>query len=152
MGICIIEYYQFQILFIAVISFYGVFMKKQSRPVFMNLPWLASKMSITAKISILHRASGVLMFLAIPLVLCLFQASLTNAEVYAKCHAIASLPVLKLIYLVLIWAIMHHLCAGVRYLLLDRHIGVDRITAQKTARWVLVVSIILTILLGALIW
>ncbi len=127
-------------------------MNKQNRPVYLNLPFLASRMSVTAKVSILHRVSGVLMFLAIPFVLSLFHKSLTNPEFYASCYAFGSLVIMKLIYIVLIWAIMHHMCAGVRFLFLDRHSGIERTTAQKTARIVLVVSILLTVLLGAMIW
>jgi len=59
---------------------------------------------------------------------------------------------MKIIYIVLIWAIMHHMCAGIRFVLLDMHKGIDRIPAQRSARWVIVVSLLLTIALGALIW
>ena len=130
----------------------GYFMDKQKRPIYLDLPKLTNKMSITAKVSILHRASGVLMVLAIPFVIYLFQISLTNPQFYASCYNVGSSLIMKLIYLLLIWAIMHHMCAGVRFLLLDIHIGSERLTAQKTARWVLIVSIILTICLGALMW
>ncbi|MBX9597182.1 MAG: succinate dehydrogenase, cytochrome b556 subunit [Burkholderiales bacterium] len=126
--------------------------KQQKRPVYLDLPKLASKMSITAKVSILHRASGVLMFVALPFILSLFHKSLTNAEFYSNCYAIGSLPIMKIIYIVLIWAIMHHMCAGIRFVLLDMHKGIDRIPAQRSARWVIVVSLLLTIALGALIW
>ena len=124
-------------------------MEKQQRPVFLDIPKLGSKMSIMAKISILH---GVLMFLAIPLVLILFHESLTNSQFYQTCYFIASCPLTKLIYLVLIWALMHHMCAGVRFLFLDIHRGIEREMAIKTARWVLVISLLLTIAVGALIW
>ena len=127
-------------------------MEKQQRPVFLDIPKLGSKMSIMAQISILHRISGVLMFLAIPLVLILFHESLTNSQFYQTCYFIASCPLTKLIYLVLIWALMHHMCAGVRFLFLDIHRGIERETAKKTARVVLVVSLLLTIAVGALIW
>ena len=127
-------------------------MEKQQRPVFLNLPKLGSKMSIMGKISILHRVSGVLMFLAIPLVLILFHESLTNSQFYQSCYTIAAFPITKLIYLVLIWSIMHHMCAGVRFLFLDTHRGIEREMAIKTARWVLVISLLLTIAVGALIW
>lgn len=127
-------------------------MDKTKRPVYLDLPKLASKMSITAKISILHRASGVLMFLAIPLVLFVLHMSLTNAEIYQTMHCACSTTFVKLIYLVLIWALMHHMCAGVRFLLLDIEKGVEKATAQKTAKIVLVVSLLLTAGLGVLIW
>ena len=59
---------------------------------------------------------------------------------------------MKIIYIVLIWAIMHHMCAGIRFVLLDMHKGIERTDAQRSARWVIVVSLLLTIALGALIW
>ena len=126
--------------------------KQQKRPIYLDIPKLGSKMSITAKVSILHRASGVLMFLALPFILSLFHKSLTNAEFDSNCYAIASLPIMKIIYIVLIWAIMHHMCAGIRFVLLDMHKGIERTDAQRSARWVIVVSLLLTIALGALIW
>lgn len=127
-------------------------MGQQNRPKYLDLPKLGSKMSITAKISILHRASGVLMFLAIPFVLCLFHKSLTSSEFYSNYYSVATCAFMKVVYIVLIWAIMHHMCAGVRFLFLDMHKGIERVTAQKTARWVLVVSLLLTLFLGIKIW
>ncbi len=127
-------------------------MEQQQRPKYLDLPKLGAKMSITAKVSILHRASGVLMFLAIPFVLCLFHKSLTSPEFYSNYYPVATCAVMKIIYIVLTWAIMHHMCAGVRFLFLDIHKGIDRLTAQKTARWVLVVSLLLTLFLGIKIW
>ncbi|MDD3265839.1 MAG: succinate dehydrogenase, cytochrome b556 subunit [Burkholderiales bacterium] len=127
-------------------------MDNTKRPVYLNLPKLVSKMSITAKISILHRASGVLMFLAIPFVLHLLHMSLTSPEFYQAAYCLCNSIIMKLIYLVLIWSLMHHMCAGVRFLFLDVEKGLDRATAQKTAKIVLVVSLLLTAGLGVLIW
>lgn len=127
-------------------------MELQKRPKYLNLPQLASKMSVTAKVSILHRVSGVLMFLAIPLMLYLLHNSLTDPEFYSSYYSLATCPMLKIIYILLVWAILHHMCAGVRFLFLDIHMGVERATAQKTARIVLVVSLLLTVLLGVMIW
>ncbi|AUR52686.1 succinate dehydrogenase, cytochrome b556 subunit [Aquella oligotrophica] len=127
-------------------------MEQQQRPKYLDLPKLGSKMSITAKVSILHRASGVLMFLAIPFVLYLFHKSLTSAEFYSSSYNVATCAFMKVVYIVLIWAIMHHMCAGVRFLFLDMHKGIEKGTAQKTARWVMVVSLLLTVFLGVLIW
>lgn len=127
-------------------------MNNQQRPIFLDVPKLGSKMSITAKISILHRISGVLMFLAIPFVLCLFHRSLTSPEFYQSAYHVTKFPIMKLIYWVLLWSIMHHMCAGIRFLFLDTHVGIGRNTAKKTAYWVIVVSLLLTVLLGILTW
>ncbi|MEN9946882.1 MAG: succinate dehydrogenase, cytochrome b556 subunit [Pseudomonadota bacterium] len=133
-------------------SILEVLMKQQQRPVYLDLPKIATKMSITAKISILHRISGVLMFLGLPLVLALFHHSLTNETFFANCYSVSSCLVMKLVFIGLIWAIMHHMCAGIRFLLLDIHIGIERNIAQKSARIVIIISLILTAILGVLIW
>ena len=109
-------------------------------------------MSITAKISILHRVSGLLLFLSIPFLLCVLSTTLTSSDFYTAFYGTMTSPVLKLVYIVLIWAMMHHMCAGVRFLFLDIHKGIERNTAQNTAWVVVVVSLILTAILGVMIW
>jgi len=52
---------------------------------------------------------------------------------------------MKFVLLVVIWALMHHLIAGVRYLLLDLHIGIDKEPSTTTAYWVYYISVPLTI-------
>ena len=127
-------------------------MNKNTRPVYLNLPKLAMAMSITGKISILHRISGALMVLAIPYVLYLLDQSLHDAEFYTHVYTLATTLWMKAIYLILIWALLHHICAGIRYLFLDIHIGVDKKSATVTARYVLIISLLLTIVAGYLIW
>lgn len=127
-------------------------MNQKARPVYLDLPKLASKMSITAKISILHRISGVLMFLSIPLALHFLHMSLTNPGFYAACSCIVSQYLSKLIILAIVWSLMHHMCAGVRFLFLDVEVGIKRETAQLSAKIVLVVSLLLTALIGVMIW
>ncbi len=58
----------------------------------------------------------------------------------------------KLILLGLLWAYMHHFCAGIRFLLLDLHKGIDLPTARKTSVAVLAVSLTLTVIIGAKLW
>lgn len=127
-------------------------MENLNRPVYLNLVRLATKMSITAKVSILHRVSGVLLFSSIPLILYTLHLSLTDTDFYTHFYHIERSLGIKVICLILIWAIMHHICSGIRFLLLDMHIGVDRLNSQRTARVVLIVSLILTICAGALLW
>jgi succinate dehydrogenase / fumarate reductase cytochrome b subunit len=57
-------------------------------------------------------------------------------------------PIVKLILLALIWGYLHHFCAGIRYLVLDLHIGMDKVSAQKSAGMVLGVSLALTLVFG----
>ncbi len=96
--------------------------------------------------SFLHRVSGALMFLGLPLVLWLFDLSLTSEASYARLSAFFSNWFVKLMLLALSWALLHHLCAGVRHLLLDLHIGVDKHAAERSAWLVYVVSLPLTLM------
>jgi succinate dehydrogenase / fumarate reductase cytochrome b subunit len=57
-----------------------------------------------------------------------------------------------LILLLLLWAFLHHLCAGIRYLGIDLHYGAKLAQARASSRWVLIVSLSLTVLLGAWLW
>lgn len=128
------------------------YMQNKSRPKYLGLFALASKMSITAKVSILHRISGVFLFIAIPFILFVLHQSLTSATAYDALYGFITNPVIKLIYLVLIWAFLHHMCAGVRFLFLDIDKGVEIKRAKLTARLVLGVSIILTVIFGVIVW
>ncbi len=127
-------------------------MQSGMRPKFLNLFTLGLKMSITAKASILHRISGFLLFLSIPFVLFILHQSLTSPDFYTAFYSIGSSLVMKVVYIVLIAAFMYHMCAGVRFLFLDIDKGVSIKTAKMTARIVIALSLILTVVSGVLIW
>ena len=94
-----------------------------------------------------------MLFLAgIPLLLWGIQHSLASADAYASLRAALAYPLVKLLLLGLVWAYVHHLCAGVRYLLLDVHIGTELKPARQSAFAVLVVSLALTAIIGARLW
>jgi succinate dehydrogenase / fumarate reductase cytochrome b subunit len=122
------------------------------RPQFRNIsvPQILSyRLPLAGKVSILHRVSGALLFLCLPLVLLpLLAASLGSPESFASVAAIARHPIVKLILLVLIWGYLHHFCAGIRYLVLDLHKGIEKAQAQKSAGVVLGVSLALTVVFG----
>jgi len=107
-----------------------------------RLPW-------AGKVSILHRVSGAAMFLLLPFVLYLFDKSITSEISFQTFTAVLANPFAKLIILGLIWAYLHHFCAGIRYLMLDLHKGIDKASSAKTAVSVLVISLILTAIFGA---
>lgn len=120
------------------------------RPKFLDLSQI--RLPLPAKVSILHRASGILLFLAMVWVLYLLDRSLSSAEGFAAIQAYFSWRIVKLAFIVLIWALCHHFCAGIRYLFLDLHKGLDLKTARATSVAVFVVSIALTIFFGVRIW
>ena len=122
----------------------------QTRPKFLDLT--AIKLPVPALVSILHRISGFGLFLLLPLLLWLLHASLASPEAYARYRETIAHPLMKLILIGLLWAFLHHLFAGLRFLLLDVHVGTELNTARNSSRAVLAVSILLTIVLGALLW
>jgi succinate dehydrogenase / fumarate reductase cytochrome b subunit len=124
---------------------------KKKRPLWYNLSLL--NLPLPGVVSILHRISGALLFLFAAWLLYLLDGSLASAERYAAIKATLGHPLAKLLLLGLLWAFLHHLCAGVRYLFLDIHKGVDLPTARLTSGLVLGVSLALTAVLGAmLLW
>lgn len=110
------------------------------------------RLPLPGLVSILHRVSGLLLFLALPLLLFMLQSSLRSIETYTRLLGMLQYPLSKLILLVLLWAILHHLCAGIRYLAIDLHYGAKLAQARASSRWVLAVSLLLTVLLGAWLW
>lgn len=124
---------------------------KKKRP--KNLDLSTIKLPLPGVLSIFHRVSGAGLFLLLPLLLWLLQNSLASPESFAVFAAVAGNPLVKIILLGLIWAFAHHFCAGIRYLLLDLHIGVDLESARLSSKIVFAVSIALTVILGAkLLW
>ncbi len=92
-------------------------------------------------VSILHRISGAALFLFLPLLLWLFDQSLISELSFARLVEFAGQWWVKLILVGLIWAFLHHLVAGIRYLLLDLHLGLDPGTARASALAVFAVSL-----------
>jgi len=106
------------------------------------------RLPLAGIVSILHRISGFLMFALLPVVLYLLQLSLLSEDTYAHFHGIASHWFVKLIILALCWGYFQHFCAGVRHLVMDTHIGLDKDSARKSAATVLVISLALTALVA----
>ena len=124
---------------------------KRPRPVYLDLTSI--RQPLPAVLSILHRASGALLFLVgIPLALWGLQASLGSADAYASFATVASHPIAKLVALALAWAYLHHLLAGVRHLLLDLHVGIDLGAARRSSAIVVVLAIVLTLFIGIRLW
>jgi succinate dehydrogenase / fumarate reductase cytochrome b subunit len=124
---------------------------KKKRPLWYNLSPL--NLPLPGLVSILHRISGAVLFLLLLWLLYLLDQSLTSAERFEALRQTLSQPLVKLVLLGLLWAFLHHLCAGVRYLFLDVHKGVDLATARATSVAVLAVSLVLTAVLGwRLLW
>lgn len=120
---------------------------KKKRPKNLDLPTI--RLPLPGVLSILHRISGAVLFLLLPCLLWLFQQSLASPETFAAAKAVTSNLLVKVVLFGLIWLYMHHFCAGIRYLLLDLHKGVDLQSARFSSKVVFVVSIALSLIVGA---
>ena len=120
------------------------------RPKYLNL--MQIRLPVPGLVSILHRVSGAALFLFIPFLLVLFEASLQSPQSFARFKLLMSYWAIKLILIGLVWAYVHHLCAGIRHLALDLHYGTDLPAARATSWVVLAVSIVLTLVFAVAIW
>ena len=104
-------------------------------------------------VSIFHRVSGALLFFPIlPLLLYMLQVTLGSDEGFARWHEFFASPVVKLIALGVVWIYAHHFFAGIRYLLLDLHIGVAKAPSRTSAVVVLVLGAVTALFIGWRLW
>lgn len=121
------------------------------RPKHLNL--FKIKQPLPAVVSILHRISGALLFFpGIPLMLCGLQLLLQSQESFEVLTGYWQLPVIKGLLLLSLWFLLHHVCAGIRHLLLDLHIGVALPQARASSKLVLIAGFLLTVFAGVLLW
>lgn len=107
-------------------------------------------------VSILHRVGGILLVVFLPFLIWLFDKSVSDEITFetfrgAFIAGIGAVPagLVKLVTLVLVWAFLHHLCAGVRHLYQDITHSVSKEAGRQSAQAVLAVSLVLTVILGA---
>lgn len=118
---------------------------KKSRPVWFSplQVWLP----LNGVLSLLHRVSGVLLFLLLPLFLYLFGESLVSQESYSSLTRHSSI-LLKTTVLLAAWAFVHHVLAGARLLLMDIGVGKELALARRSARAVLWMELLVLVSLG----
>ena len=133
----------------------------KKRPEFRNINAFKDlttyRMTPAAWISILHRASGLVMFLLLPFILWMFDTSVSSEISFAKFAAVFNIGLgfvpgwfIKLVALALIWSYLHHFMAGLRHLWMDvNHSAVNKEFGKTSALTVLAISIALTLVLGA---
>ncbi|SEQ42861.1 succinate dehydrogenase, cytochrome b556 subunit [Nitrosomonas ureae] len=122
-----------------------------NRPKYLNL--LKIRQPIPAVVSILHRISGVLLFFpGIPLLLYVLQQLLESPQTFERLRDTLDNPMIKLILLLAIWFFLHHLCAGIRHLLLDIRIGINLPQARAGSKGVLIAGVVLTAAAGLALW
>jgi succinate dehydrogenase / fumarate reductase, cytochrome b subunit len=123
---------------------------QMSRPKNLNL--FTIRLPINALVSILHRATGCVLFLILPVILLLLQFSLNSAEHYDTVIAILHSPLIKIMLLGLAWAFFHHFFAGIRHLAMDVHWMTTLMKARYTSKVVLVLGALATLVLAVKIW
>lgn len=101
-------------------------------------------------VSFAHRISGILLFFAIPLGVYVLHLSTVSVSSFNELLLVFDKPIIKLISTGLLWAIAHHFFAGIRFLLIDADIGVEKQSAIRGA-W-LVVGLELITMLGLICW
>ena len=133
---------------------------RPKRPEFRNINALVDlptyRLPAAGFVSILHRISGFVMFLLLPFLVWMFDTSVSSEISFAKFKAAFNIGVgfvpgilVQLVALVLIWAYLHHLIAGVRHLYMDAHHAVSKEFGKSSAVVTLVLSLGLTAALGA---
>ena len=132
----------------------------KKRPEFRNINAITDlpsyRLPAAGIVSILHRISGLIMFLLLPLIVWLFDTSVSSEISFAKFSAAFNIGLgfvpavlVKVVVLGLIWAYLHHLIAGVRHVYMDVHHAVSKEFGKSSAVFTLVVSLGLTAALGA---
>ena len=111
----------------------------ENRPVYLNL--FKIRLPVPGIVSLAHRVSGVLLFLAIPFAIYLLDLSITTSDGFNQALEILQQPVVMLVQLVLVWSIAHHFFAGIRFLLIDFDIGIGKAPSNISAWLVLVAEV-----------
>ena len=118
-----------------------------------NLDLLSIRLPLPGILSILHRVSGAIIFILLPVFLWIFDSSLKYRDFFVSFKEVAAYPLAKIVFTGLVWLYMHHFCAGIRYLLLDLHKGIDLESARRSSKIVFVVSIVVTLIIAwRVIW
>ena len=123
---------------------------KKRRPLWFNLSPL--NLPVPGLVSIFHRISGVVLFLGLVAFLYLLELSLASESGYVRAGEILRAPIAKLLVIASIWALLHHMCAGIRHLFLDVDVGVSLHAARRSAFAVFVVSLALAASIAVRIW
>lgn len=122
----------------------------KSRPV--NLELLTIKFPIMAMCSILHRLSGLLLFVLIPVALYGLSLSISSEAGFLKVQTFLSQPLFKISLLIAIAALLYHLLAGIRHMIMDIGFGEHVSAAKPSAVVLLVIVALLVALVGVKLW
>ncbi|WP_150630178.1 succinate dehydrogenase, cytochrome b556 subunit [Pseudomonas fluorescens] len=120
------------------------------RPV--NLDLRTIKLPVTAYTSSLHRISGVILFVSLAIMLYALDKSLDSEEGFGQVKACLTSPLAKLVIWGILSALLYHLVAGVRHLIMDMGIGETLEGGKLGSKIVIAVSVVVIVLAGVWIW
>lgn len=123
---------------------------KPNRPVNLDLGTIA--LPLPAKASILHRVSGVALFVGVAVLLYLFDLSLSGEEGFARAAGLLATTPAKLVIWAVLAALIYHTVAGVKHLLMDAGIGESLQGGIMAARITFAVAAVLIVLAGVWVW
>jgi succinate dehydrogenase / fumarate reductase cytochrome b subunit len=123
---------------------------KKQRPV--NIDLSTIKMHVAAQASILHRISGVIMIFAVGILLWTLSLSLSSAEGFAQVKALLDGVFFKLIIVGIVSALIYHILGGLRHILMDLGYFEELQSGNASAKIIIVLWVVLTILVGAKLW
>ncbi len=114
-----------------------------NRPVYLNL--LKIRLPLQGIISFAHRITGVLLFLSLPFAVYLLDLSIESQASFARVQQILNQPLMLIIQILILWSIAHHFFAGIRFLLIDAEIGVEK-SQSRTGAWLVLLAEVITLL------
>ncbi len=123
---------------------------KDKRPIYLDVT--KYRYPNTAIVSILHRVSGVILFLYIPFLLCALDRSVSSGEEFQGLVLSLDLPIMKILAWGFLAALIFHLVAGIRHLLMDMGIGESHRGGRLGANIVFIVSALLILAAGVWLW
>ncbi len=124
--------------------------ERKSRPV--NLDLQTIHFPITAIASILHRISGVIMFVALGILLWLLSISLSSPLGYEQASDIVSGFFVKFILWGILTALAYHIAGGIRHLIMDMGYFEELESGNQSAKVAFAATAVLSILAGILVW
>ena len=125
-------------------------MNNKKRPVNLNI--LTIRLPIPAIVSILHRISGLVLFILIPVALWGLSYSLSSQDNFQDLHDKLTTPFMKCVVLLMLAPFIYHFVAGIRHVLLDFNVGVSLQGGRFSSILTLAISFILFILAGVYLW
>jgi len=123
---------------------------RAKRPVYLNL--FKIRLPLQGIVSLAHRASGVFLFIAIPFSVYLLDLSVISDQGYDQVQNLLTLPLVKIALMLLLWSFAHHFFAGIRFLLIDADIGVEKSSSRIGAWLVIVAELLVVAAAGCALW